>query len=1252
MPDSLDGGNNVIKHIATKLLAFLMVVALLAPAIPAAATGESVGGSATSPVHAPSVTDSVYLLGSQKVKKPSQAGALQLAEIDGQLMLADEGGNPVQLRGMSTHGLQWYPDIVNDNAFAALADDWGANMIRLAMYVGESGYASDPETIKARVIQGIDYAIDNDMYVIVDWHVHAPGDPRADVYAGAMDFFEEISALYPNNPHIIYELANEPSSNNTGGPGLTNDAAGWAAVKEYAQPIVNMLRAEGNENIVIVGSPNWSQRPDLAVDNPIVDPLNRTMYTIHFYSGTHGPATDGLNRENVMSNAIYALEHGLALFATEWGTSEASGNNGPFLDEADVWLGFLNHNNISWANWSLTNKNETSAAFTPFVMGQSTATALDPGDDQTWATGELSVSGEYVRARIKGIAYEPIDRTPREEFSAVVWDFDDGTTQGFGKNVDSPNDLVLSNAGNRLQIEGLGAGGIWDYRISSDGRNPAANIAGAQSITAEIIVDEPATVRMAAIPQSNSAGWASPSGNGGEVTASDFAEQLDGSYKAVLTMSGNAAPNLAIIGNDATDNVLTNIILLLAAEDTTVIAIDNITVHGNRAVVQQPIEHAPAGTAALPSDFEDGTRQGWTWSADSGVKSALTIEEANGSKAISWAYAYPEVKPTDNWASAPRLDLWKDSMTLGNNDYVSFDLYLATEPTRGTEGAIAVNLIFQAEALGWWGQAPNAYRIELSELDSAVVTEDGLYHYEVKLRARDIPNIADDLAVRNMILLFADADSNFAGRVYVDNVRLEPSYAISVGTLAGGTIAADKQSAAAGETIELTITPDEGFRLVTGSLKYTSGETETAISGTSFAMPASDIAITAAFERIPTHTSGSYTPPAAAPKNDSAAVVATVDANGKAAAAVTSEQMANAVDKAIKEAGGRVAINVDAPKDAKAVELSIPQAAFNLVAEKQAGTLTIASPIATLTFDSRAITAIVGAATADITITAARVDASALSEETRKAIGDKPVFDFTVKSGSRTISEFGGNVTVAVPYEPGADEDVHALIIYYVNEQGKLETVRDSVFEPATGTVTFKTNHFSQYAVGYNKIAFSDVSGWYEEAVIFLAARNVMKGQAPGVFAPTAGVTRAEFVQMLANTAGAAPGSTSASAFTDVQPTAWYSGAVQWAYENGIATGHAGKFNPGAGITRQEMAVMFKRYLDKVAKSELAVSAEVAPFSDEDAIAGYAKGAVTALHRAGIIAGKDNNLFHPATSVTRAEAAKLIAAWIQSTLKQ
>lgn len=331
------------------------------------------------------------------LKKTSTAGALKIKETEGKKTLCDSSGNPIQLCGMSTHGLQWFGDIINNNAFAALSKDWGSNVIRLAMYVGENGYATDP-SLKDKVVDGIKLAKTNDMYVIVDWHVLTPGDPTDEIYSGAMNFFKYISSKFPNDPNIIYELCNEPNQNSNG---VSNDKAGWQKVKSYSLPIIKMLRDSGNKNLIVVGNPCWSQRPDLAADDPIDD--DNIAYTVHFYSGTHKPSDDETDRSNVMSNTRYALSHGVAVFATEWGDSNADGNGGPFFDDAEIWLKYLDDNNISWCNWSLSNYDETSAALYTDPSEPGKTASLDPGESQKWPLDKLSKSGRFARAHIKGI---------------------------------------------------------------------------------------------------------------------------------------------------------------------------------------------------------------------------------------------------------------------------------------------------------------------------------------------------------------------------------------------------------------------------------------------------------------------------------------------------------------------------------------------------------------------------------------------------------------------------------------------------------------------------------------------------------------------------------------------------------------------------------------------------------------------------------------------------------------------------------
>ncbi len=743
-----------------KSFSFLLILALLLTVFSAAlmAAGEA---------------DS--LLGNDNVRKPSEGGALQVIEIEGQMTLADASGKKIQLRGMSTHGLQWFGEIINENAFVSLSGDWEANVIRLAMYVGENGYAKNPG-VKDLVYQGVDYALENDMYVIVDWHVHAPGDPNAEVYAEAYNFFDELSDHYKDDPkyhYILWELCNEPSPNSSGGEGLTNDEAGWQAIKSYAEPIVAMLREKG-ENIILVGTPNWSQRPDLAADDPI-DATN-IMYSLHFYSGTHMASEDTTDRGNVMSNGRYALENGVAIFATEWGTSEANGTGGPYLEKADQWIDFMNSNNVSWCNWSLTNKNETSGSFMPYIMGVSEATVLDPGDDRVWSAEEMSVTGEYVRARIKGIEYEPIDRKLEGSFEEVLWTFDDGTTQGFELNPDSPiKSVTLENQDNVLWLTGMADSidvtdtNFWvNVRVSSQSYSPAFNIFGGDTVKMDVFVKEPTTVTIAAVPQSDKHGWSNPA-MALQILPREFVEQDNGLFLAKAVMTKSQATNIEVIAADAEDSILTNIVLFVGSENGGDVGLDNITFSGSGASGPPPLEHERKGDAQIPSDFGNFTRQGWDWNVDSGTKVSLRVEPANDSFSLAFEFAYPEVKPTDNWASAPRLDLWIEPLTRNNYDYVVFDLYL--KPTQATTGEMAISCAFQPPEIGYWVQIPESYNIDFSKLSEAEVTKDGLYHFFVTLDFAAIESIKEDTPLRNMILIFGDIESDFAGTVYMDNVN-------------------------------------------------------------------------------------------------------------------------------------------------------------------------------------------------------------------------------------------------------------------------------------------------------------------------------------------------------------------------------------------------------------------------------------------------------------------------------------------------
>lgn len=276
--------------------------------------------------------------------------------------IVDKKGKTIQLKGVSTHGVAWFPQYVNKKAFQTLRDKWGVNTIRLAMYSDPScGYGKD--SIKL-VEKGVKYATDLGMYVIIDWHILSDGNPNT-YKDKAKDFFKEMAQEYKNQNNIIYEICNEPN----GGVTWEND------IKPYALELIQTIRGIDKDAVIIVGTPNWSQDVDIVADAPITGEKN-IMYALHFYAATH--------KEDLRSKAQQALEKGLPLFVSEFSICEASGNGSLDYDSADAWAAFCKDNNISMMAWNLSNKAEASSLLQPSCDKVNNYQKSDLSDSGLW----------------------------------------------------------------------------------------------------------------------------------------------------------------------------------------------------------------------------------------------------------------------------------------------------------------------------------------------------------------------------------------------------------------------------------------------------------------------------------------------------------------------------------------------------------------------------------------------------------------------------------------------------------------------------------------------------------------------------------------------------------------------------------------------------------------------------------------------------------------------------------------------------
>lgn len=292
--------------------------------------------------------------------------------------LTDSSGNIVQLKGLSTHGLSWYPDYVNSAFFKQLREDFGINVIRLAMYTDEyNGYCTggDKEFLKNTIDKGVSYASQNNMYAIIDWHILSDNNPNKYIDE-AKAFFGEMSQKYAGHTNVIYEICNEPNGPTT-----------WEDVKSYAVQVIDVIRVNDKDAVIIVGTPEWCQRVDSAAADPIAGYSN-IMYALHFYAATH---TDGLRGR--MEDAI---KSGLPVFVSEFGICDASGNGNIDEAQADKWVSLMDNYDVSYVMWNISNKDESSAIFNPSCSGTDGFRAEDLSRSGQWfsklMTGGLQAS--------------------------------------------------------------------------------------------------------------------------------------------------------------------------------------------------------------------------------------------------------------------------------------------------------------------------------------------------------------------------------------------------------------------------------------------------------------------------------------------------------------------------------------------------------------------------------------------------------------------------------------------------------------------------------------------------------------------------------------------------------------------------------------------------------------------------------------------------------------------------------------------
>jgi endoglucanase len=282
--------------------------------------------------------------------------------------IVGQHGEPVTLRGMSLFWSQWGQHYYSAETIAWLAQDWQVDVVRAAIAAEGNDSARqhfDREFAKASTV--IDAAVANGLYVVVDWHAHRPYPAEAE------QFLTAIARKYGHLPNLLYETFNEP----------LRDGVEWSRdIKPYHERVIGAIRAVDPDNLVIAGSPSWSQDVDLAAADPLAFP--NLAYTLHYYAGTH--------RQELRDKADAARANGLALLVTEFGVVNADGNGPIALEESERWWNWAEQHGIGWMAWSIGDRNESSAALRPGTLAAG------------WSEADLTEGGKLLREKLRAAA--------------------------------------------------------------------------------------------------------------------------------------------------------------------------------------------------------------------------------------------------------------------------------------------------------------------------------------------------------------------------------------------------------------------------------------------------------------------------------------------------------------------------------------------------------------------------------------------------------------------------------------------------------------------------------------------------------------------------------------------------------------------------------------------------------------------------------------------------------------------------------
>lgn len=282
--------------------------------------------------------------------------------------MVNQQGETVALHGVSFGWHNWWPRFYNKGTVRWLVTDWHCTVVRAAIGVEPDGaFLDNPDHAYHLLYKVIDAAIADGIYVIVDWHSHNI------LTDDAVNFFTTVASKYKDYPHIIYEIFNEPEYDS------------WEDVKAYSETVIEAIRAIDSKNIILVGSPHWSQDIHLVADDPITG-YDNIMYTLHFYAATH--------KQFLRDRTEYAIGKGIPVFVSECAATQATGSGSFDMEEWQQWLRFMDAHQLSYLMWSVADKDELCS------MVKDTASPVSH-----WTNNDLKIWGVEVRQLLRTLGH-------------------------------------------------------------------------------------------------------------------------------------------------------------------------------------------------------------------------------------------------------------------------------------------------------------------------------------------------------------------------------------------------------------------------------------------------------------------------------------------------------------------------------------------------------------------------------------------------------------------------------------------------------------------------------------------------------------------------------------------------------------------------------------------------------------------------------------------------------------------------------